>query len=337
MKLAVIGAGIAGLACARELKGAGLDVDVFEKSRGVGGRMPTRWIGPHPGVTGFDHGTQYFTADHPAFTEAVDMAHEAGAVRPWEGQLVDLSYGETKPRLATSMRWVGVPGMASFAKSLANGLSVLLQTRVERIEPAANRTWSLKTISTAGEGGYVTGYDGVVVAVPAEQAVDLLMPVDWALADRAASVKSNPNWTVMVKFDEPLVVPMDGAFIHDSPLGWAARDSSKPGRAEGERWLLQATAAWSQTHISDDPQTVARMLVDVFLAVVGARLHPVSAVAHRWLYSAPIESLGEEFFWKPELRLGACGDWVKGPRVESAYLSGWALGKKIASSVSRVK
>lgn len=40
--IAIVGAGIAVLACARVLADAGHRVTVYEKSRGVGGRMSTR-------------------------------------------------------------------------------------------------------------------------------------------------------------------------------------------------------------------------------------------------------------------------------------------------------
>ena len=42
MRIAVVGAGIAGLTCAWELKKAGLEVEVFEREASVGGRMSTR-------------------------------------------------------------------------------------------------------------------------------------------------------------------------------------------------------------------------------------------------------------------------------------------------------
>ena len=61
--VAIIGAGIAGLSCASALQQAGIRVRVFEKSRGVGGRMSTRrgegWE--------CDHGAQYFTVSDDLF------------------------------------------------------------------------------------------------------------------------------------------------------------------------------------------------------------------------------------------------------------------------------
>jgi len=55
--IAVVGAGMAGITCARTLQQAGHQVTVFEKSRGLGGRMATR----DSAFGSFDHGAQYFT------------------------------------------------------------------------------------------------------------------------------------------------------------------------------------------------------------------------------------------------------------------------------------
>ena len=43
----VIGAGMAGLACARELAAKGFEVTVFDKGRGLGGRTATRRAEPN--------------------------------------------------------------------------------------------------------------------------------------------------------------------------------------------------------------------------------------------------------------------------------------------------
>ncbi len=58
MRIAVIGAGLSGLACATALQEAGHRVAIFEKSVGVGGRMSTRRVDTVLGGTTFDHGAQ---------------------------------------------------------------------------------------------------------------------------------------------------------------------------------------------------------------------------------------------------------------------------------------
>jgi predicted NAD/FAD-dependent oxidoreductase len=328
MKVAVVGAGAAGLACGRELQQKGHTVELFEKSRGPGGRMPTRWVGQTEADGGFDHGTQYFSAEHPTFSKCVNQAQQAGAVQMWNGVVVDLAYTQITPRNSTGARWVGVPGMSAFGRYLAKGLTLHTQTRVSEILRKKN-CWALSTVSTSGEQQYCEGWDLVVLAVPAEQAVPFLAEKH-EFQSQAAQIVSAPNWTVMLEFSEPLVVPFDAAFVHDLPIGWIARDSSKPGRADRERWVLQATSDWSSKHIELSADEAGRQLADVFLSALGLSVTPASYRAHRWLYSTPLNPLNAEFLLDPALGLAACGDWVKGPRVESAWLSGWALGQSIS-------
>src|SRR3954453_19949612 len=80
--VAVIGAGVAGLACARALEQSGLQVRVLERSARVGGRVGTDL------VDGFrcDRGFQWMNAGHPDVRAAVDVA--ALNPRPIEPGLV---------------------------------------------------------------------------------------------------------------------------------------------------------------------------------------------------------------------------------------------------------
>ena len=87
-RIAVIGAGVAGAACAAGLLRAGFDVTVFDKSRGVGGRMATRqaqWT-DSSGIASaapFDHGCPHFTASRPRFRALVERAEKLGTVARW--------------------------------------------------------------------------------------------------------------------------------------------------------------------------------------------------------------------------------------------------------------
>jgi len=56
---------------------------------------------------------------------------------------------------------------------------------------------------------------------------------------------------------------------------------------------------------------------------------PLTATAHRWRY-ARSGAAGDGCLWNPNLRLGACGDWLIGPRVEAA----WRSGRRLAAAAS---
>lgn len=82
MKIGVIGAGIAGLSCAGMLQTAGHAVMVFDKGRGVGGRIATRRVRAPSGDVAIDHGAQYFTMCEPRFAAVAAGWQASGAVAP---------------------------------------------------------------------------------------------------------------------------------------------------------------------------------------------------------------------------------------------------------------
>jgi predicted NAD/FAD-dependent oxidoreductase len=323
LKVAVIGAGVAGLTCARTLDASGLQVVVFDKARGPGGRTSTR---RGDGVA-FDHGAQYFTCRSEAFSRRLEDWVARGVARAWTEPVVDLAPGGRTRSRKLERRWVGVPGMNALAKDLAKGLRVEVRTRVERIE-RERAGWCLR----AEQGEDAEGFDAVLVATPAPQAVPLLATVP-ALADHAEAVRTDPCWTLMLAFEEPLGTLFGGAFVADSPLGWIARDASKPGRGEAECWVLQATPEWSRSHLEDEADAAADTLLEAFETALGRSLaKPSHAAAHRWRYARTTLAAGSPCLWHAPTGIGACGDWLLGARVEAAFESGAALAATVLES-----
>lgn len=112
----IIGAGIGGLSCARQLRAAGFSVRVFDKSREVGGRVSLRRAEMD---SSFDHGAQYFTVKDAAMAQQVKRWIAAGVVAPWECRIGSLESGQWKPTKSETTRYVGVPGMTAIAKDAA--------------------------------------------------------------------------------------------------------------------------------------------------------------------------------------------------------------------------
>ncbi|QAT86920.1 FAD dependent oxidoreductase [Corallococcus coralloides] len=320
-RVAVIGAGMSGLALARVLTGAGFGVRVLDKGRGPGGRLSTR-RSAEGGA--FDHGAQYFTARDPLFRALVDAWVADGVAAEWRGRVGTLTRGTVTPA-KEAVRYVGVPGMSAVAKALADGLDVRTGVRVERVA-REGQAWRL----TAETGQDLGLAEVVVAAVPAPQAVPLLAGAP-ALAAQAGTARMSPCWAVMARFGAPVAVELEGAFVEDSALSWVARDTSKPGRTAGERWVLHGTPEFSAAHLEETPEAMAPKLVEAFGQALGRDVRAVEAVAHRWRFAMPSPPLESSALYDAALGLGACGDWCAGSRVEGAFLSGVALARRIAA------
>ena len=302
--VAVVGAGLAGLACAEALQAAGCHVRLFDKGRGPGGRMSTRRVPWNGSDIAFDHGAQYMTARDPAFAAQLAAWHQAGIVAPWPAAGADA--------------WVGTPAMNAPVATLASQFAVAYTCRVKGLARGDHK-WLLH-----GDGCTDEGFDQVVVAVPAEPAAGLLIDHHVVFAAEARATSSQPCWTVMAAFDQPLPIAADRIQGSGAVL-WAARNSAKPGRKGPEAWVIQASPAWSLAHLGADPDIIVESLLTGLAAMTGTDLPaPIISQAHSWLYARSGAS-GRGCLWDRGLNLGVCGDWLLGPRVECAWLSGRGL------------
>jgi predicted NAD/FAD-dependent oxidoreductase len=150
-----------------------------------------------------------------------------------------------------------------------------------------------------------------------------------------AKVEMVPCWSVMLAFEDRWDVPFDGAFINCGTLGWMARDSSKPSRSRLiDTWVLHSTVAWASENLVITNEAAIMSLMQEAERVTRQKMaQPCVAKAHRWLYSRPTESLTDRALWDEVNRLGACGDWCGGPRVEGALKSGMALAGRVLGSL----
>jgi len=317
--IAVVGAGLAGLACARRLVGAGHAVRVFDKARTAGGRMATR----RGEVATWDHGAQYFTLSQPGFSALVGEARAAGQVAPWAPRWPG---GEQEQREL----WVGVPGINALPRWMAETLDVQSRTRIVALERHGT-AWTLR--DDAGQRH--EAFDAVALALPAPQALPLAGD-HTPLAGRLQTVAMAPCWALMVAFERRLEAPVDADWSPDPVLPWLARNSAKPRRSGLDAWVLHADAEWSSRHLEADPSSVRATLLARFAERLGMTLPPVAVTeAHRWRHARVTQALGEPCLLDESAGLGMCGDWCLDARVEAAFQSGDALGASLAEWASR--
>jgi renalase len=329
---AVVGAGIAGAACAVSLQRAGMQVTVFDKSRGVGGRMSTRrasWTDAHglEQTAELDHGAQHFTSTHPRFKAVLKRAINVGCVAEWQPQV-----HATWPGAEPINSFVAVPHMPALTRHLLAGLPMHMGEQVQRLQRGADG-WHLVV-----QGGETVGpFDQVMLALPPSQAATLLAGHHDAWADELSSVVMEPCWTLMA-VTQDMDWPWDACEPTTGPLAWVARNDRKPGRTVPTgcaSWVAQASAEWTAQHLEDDSAAVLQALTAALTAQLptGLKVEWHYSSVHRWRYSAPADTGSDECWWDSALGLGVCGDFMGAGNVEAAWRSGDELADTVAAAM----
>lgn len=316
LSTAIIGAGITGLSAAKALTAAGHRPTLFDKSRGVGGRLATRRA---DGGLSFDHGAPYVTASDPGFRDTLSDLVTAGAAGVW---------GPTGPWRGRKPWHVGHPGMSGLARELASGVDLISEAEIARLE-RADDLWHLSFTDNRAP----VLAERVLLTVPAPQAQRLLG--DHPLASRLATVEMAPCLTLMVAFDEQLGLLFDVLKNPGPELAWIIRNASKPGRLKlPEAWVAHASAEWSARHLETDKDGIARAMLALLPGAMEVDLpEPVYLAGHRWRYACTATPLGQASLADPETGLFMGGDWCLGPNAEDGWLSGQALAKAALESL----
>lgn len=294
MDVVVVGAGIAGLSCARALTDGGARVRVFERGRVVGGRLASkRFDGRYA-----DIGAAYLVADDPDFTARVTAWESRGLARPWTDTFRVYPGGQdtTGP-----VRWAAPGGLRSLVADLADGLDVRLEAPVDAVPDDA---------------------DAVVLAMPGPQALRLSPPP--AIVAAAAAQTWQPVIAAVLTYPSRGWGDLRGAFVNDHPtLATVFDDGDR--RGDGAPVLVaHSTAALAAEHL-ERPEAVGPILAGAVGELLGLTDEPEVRV-HRWTYAQP---LATDAAYAVDGRVWLCGDAFGRPRVQTAWLSGRAVARAL--------
>ncbi len=292
--IAVIGAGMTGITAARALRAHGHHVVIFDKSRGLGGRIATRRA----------HG--------------LAINHGAGALLAKSSEFEDVlaRYGAARDPLGA---WTRVSGMSSIIRSMADGLEIHGERRVSGVEAGSNGL-RLHFEDATLEGPF----DRVLSTVPAPQA-RILLPDLPDVDAQLASVEMAPTWTFMAAFP----VRLDAPARLSVPM-FRRLSRQETGEAAPDIWVGHANLTWSQAYLEMPTTLVETSLQASFAAALG-RLppEPIYRAVHRWRYAFATKPLGQPFVSALDGRLLIGGDWALGSGSEDAWMSGRAMAAAI--------
>ena len=306
MRIIVVGAGLSGLTAARQLASRGHNVSVFDKGRGVGGRLATR----RAGNAVFDHGAQFFTVRSSEFQTQVDTWLTAGVVREW-CRGFDSDDGHA--------RYVGATGMTALAKDLASGLDVRTNTLVFSLTQN-DAGWTVTT-----DDGVAHPADAVILTAPLPQSFSLLFSAGVEMPEDLRTIDYDRTLGLLVTLSpgHAHTVPASGGIQNaDSIFSFIGNNSSK-GISEATALTFHAHPEWSREHFELPTDQIGAELLTAAQPWIGR-----SIVVHRevkkWRFATPQRVWPDPCWVHDSGSLVLAGDAFAGPKVEGAYLSGLA-------------
>ncbi len=220
MTVTVVGAGMAGAACAVALRDRGVDVRVVDRGRAPGGRMSS----PELHGRRVDLGAGYFTVKDGGFAAVVDRWRAAGLAREWTDTFAVAGGDPT----AGPVRWAAPGGLRSLVRDLLDGIAIEVAELTEL--PAGD----------------------VVVAMPDPQAARLVAvpePVGFEPVIAVAAGFAERRWSFR-----------HAAFVNDHPdVTFVADDGDRRGDGAAVI-VAHTTPARARAHLDEPDAAVAPVL-----------------------------------------------------------------------------
>ncbi|MER7333174.1 MULTISPECIES: FAD-dependent oxidoreductase [unclassified Micromonospora] len=311
--MVVVGAGIAGVACATELVRAGVPVEIRERARVAGGRMASRRFDGRPA----DTGAAYFTVSDPDFAEVVEGWRAAGLAREWTDTFV--AYGaDGRREVPGPMRWAAPRGLRSLVEHLARDLPVTVDRLVLGVEP----------------GPVVDGRPcaAVALAMPGPQAALLLDPALDAATRAVQAQRWSPSLAGVLRFPSRRWAAFRGAFVNDHPLLSLVCDDGDRRGDEAPVLVAHTTPGFTAGHLAQ-PTGAGPAIEEAVRDLLGLPDPAEHVHVHRWTYAKPTAGGGGTYHLDAD-GVGLAGDAFGQPRVQSAWLSGRDLGRALAARLT---
>lgn len=312
MRVVIVGAGLSGLLCARQLGAAGHDVVLLDKGRSPGGRLATRRVGG----ARLDHGAQFFTVRSEQFARLVEAWRADDLVTEWcRGFSPD---GDGYPRYAVR------GGMNALAKYLAGGLDVRCNRLVFAVRPGVG-CWDVGL-----DDGTSVPADALVVTCPLPQSSSVLVSSGVEVPQSLRETEYDRTLSLLVTLDRPGAVPFPGGLQHPDGVFSFIADNMSKSVSELPAITFHANAEWSEAQWDADRDATNAVLLEHAQPWIGeAKIVEVST--KRWRFATP-RTIWPEPCWFNDTGAAPvvlAGDAFAGPRVEGAALSGLAAANAL--------
>lgn len=309
--VAIIGAGLSGLSCAKVLQSAGIEVRLFEGAPVVGGRCATRLWQGHL----VDHGVQFFTAQSPDFKK--ELLTRLRQFRPIISPILDRDNKLVSS--SSGPRFYVLQGNNYLPHILSLGLDIRLNTAVETV------SFHASGIDCLGET-----YQAVISSLPGPQTARI-----FGLSH--APIKYDPCLTVLLEYPGVYLEQTRDRYGHlfrdgENSILSSYCENHKSGRIIGNKavFVVQASSDFSRNYIDASPESYLPLLTREHEALW--RIPSGQSTAGYglcWPLARPRQDLRHHVDLPPGAFI--CGDSRSDSTVEDVWLDGRRAANEVLS------
>ena len=340
-KIAIIGAGLSGLAAAFQLAETEAEVVLFEKSKGFSGRAASRT----KNGCRYDYGANYFKVN------CNDVAALLFRDLPTEGLCrimgdvwtftADGTIEPGDPKLNAGAKWSYKGGISSLGKLLVEvgNLQVTRETTITKLE-YEDGSWTLIDEKLNSH----SGFEAVLLTPPAPQTIALLNESEIDedlvahLTGELAQSRYHSQFCVALNLAGTVTLPGNAYALINSDrehaVAWLSHENQQAEHVPAGETLLiaQMAPAWTQDHYHDPQEDIIAAAREAVKKLLPTELPPLQwADTQRWRYAHPYSAASLEAM-KPGAELGLffAGDAFIGKgRIPRAIETGFAAGKHL--------
>ena len=318
MKTIIIGAGLTGLILGKSLSqmssSSGLStVEVFDKSRGVGGRMATRRA---DGGVKFDHGAQFYSKQ-----DSLAPFHQ-----DWEKALLTQFWFNRRDK-----DYFSAPaGITSLAKNLAQGLAIHFEKTLNSIEQVQFKNlspvWRLKW-----ESGEVVDCDRLILTAPLPQCLAILKRSGIEYDEALEKILYSKAVVALIELEQPspkLSGDLGYLEFAEGPI-FSIADQMRKGLSPTPAMTITLKPAISDA-LFDEPEAKIVDAVKLELAKLDSAAVLKSVLVKKWRYSHP-EDIHASLFSEIAPSFYLAGDAFGGASLAGAARSANALVEHLIS------
>ncbi|APW64587.1 MULTISPECIES: NAD(P)-binding protein [Arcobacteraceae] len=309
MKIAIIGAGLSGCNVYKNLKQQNHDITIFEKSRGTGGRLSTKYIDDKF----IDHGTPFINTRNYKSANFLDFLDKKVTQNTLRN--IDKKYYPTN-------------GINKLCSSLINKKDLITNTRITNAK-LINQKWTL----TDNTNTIYDDFDFVVFTIPATQILENDFDLDEDTKEQLQNISYAPMASLICYTNNTNTKKIKNQDLNKSELFYKVIDNStKYDYEDFESYVFHLNKDFVLENMNLEKNELFELIHQKISKEFDINLkEDFNVVEHFWKFAFAKEQLEKDFILNKEKSYGICGDYFNGINLEATYQSSLKISDEINS------